>query len=239
VSAAWLDGVDALVFDLDGTLADTVEDLSAALAQALRACGLDPVPAALVRDTLHGGLSATAAAALDELDAPPERLPQLLAAYEQAYRERAHRASTAYAGVGPLLDDLARRGARMAICTNKDRAEARQLLLRLGLAHRFEVVVGGDTTGRRKPDPLPLLHALDLLDAEPPQALFFGDSEVDAACARAAGVRFVLHAAGYGVGQVPASLAWRRFGTYGELLARQDPAAAGAGAVSPAVKARS
>ncbi len=208
----------AVVFDLDGTLADTAQDLWWALTEALQAHGLGAVGMGLVLRTLHGGLEATARAALAELGATDVGLDGFCADYAASYRRRDHRATRLYDGAAALLGVLASRGVGVGVCTNKEQAEAQRLLSRLGVARHIACVAGPDTTGFAKPDPRPLLHALACLGQSPADAVFIGDSEVDARCAAAAGVPFVLHAAGFGAAALSGQ-AVPAFRRYVQLLA--------------------
>jgi phosphoglycolate phosphatase len=210
-------GAAAVVFDLDGTLVDTLPDLWAALVEALRSIGAGDVPADVVRSSLHGGLEATALAALDYLDLPQQRLGPLVEAYGHCYEARDHRGCVPYDGVADCLAALGALRMPMAVCTNKRVAQAEQLLRRTGLRPHFGVVVGPETTSHPKPHPRPLLHAVDALGAEPRAALLVGDSIVDAECARAAGVPFVLHRGGYGADAVPRAWVAAGFDRYAEL----------------------
>lgn len=216
-AAALIASRRALVFDLDGTLADTVTDLWLALNAALRDCGLADVEAGLVRASLHGGLDGTAQAALLLLRADSAALPQLCRLYAEHYRARAHESSSLYAGVRELLDVCRVREVALAVCTNKSRSEALALLSKLGIADHFACVIGGDTAARPKPHPAPLIEALHALGCEAHQALLIGDSHVDAQCACSAGVEFVLHAGGYGGPHELGYPVAARFLRYGEL----------------------
>lgn len=216
-AAALIANRRALVFDLDGTLADTVIDLWLALNAALRDCGLPDVEAGLVRASLHGGLEGTAQAALLLLRADSAVLPQLSRRYAMHYRWRAHTSSSLYAGVRELLDVCRARDVALAVCTNKSRSEALALLSKLGIADHFACVIGGDTAARPKPHPAPLLEALHALGCEAHEALLIGDSYVDAQCACSAGVEFVLHAGGYGGPHELGYPVAARFLRYGEL----------------------
>jgi phosphoglycolate phosphatase len=208
----------ALVFDLDGTLVDTLPDLTRCLDQALIAEGLPPAGPALVRRSLHGGLEGSVAAALAGHPAAA-RHAAVLARYRALYDADPAEASRPFAGVVPLLQRLRRRQRPMAICTNKTEATARQLLQRLGLAEGLEVVVGADTCGRRKPDPAPLRLALSMLRTDADQALMVGDSPVDRDVACAAGLRCLIFGGGYGG---PGLEGLPRFDDYRELL-RAEP----------------
>lgn len=213
-----VEGARAVVFDLDGTLVDTFEDLSKSLDTALQRHGLPAAPRTLVAAHVHHGLSATAEAVLAQFDAPPAKREAVVAAYAADYRARRHRASHLYPGVPAFLEECLRRGQRLAVCTNKAHAEAHELLALLGVAHRFETIVGIDTCGVAKPDPAPLRCALDRLDCMTGEAVFVGDSEIDARCARAGRVRFALHAAGYGAAGAQAVGCDAVFDAYAQLL---------------------
>ncbi|MDH4392122.1 MAG: HAD-IA family hydrolase [Aquabacterium sp.] len=208
------------VFDLDGTLVDTLPDLTRALNVALSDLGLPEVDSALVRASLHAGLEGSVDAALVAAGAPAALTDMLLARYRLHYDALLSEQSLPYPGVPELLEQLRLRGDRLAVCTNKQEPQALRLLGSLGLAAYFSSVVGADTCGQRKPHPAPLLHAIGALGGTCVQALMVGDSVVDLHCAQAAGVDCVLFAGGYGTGaEGPVS----RFESYAELLAAQSP----------------
>lgn len=208
----------ALVFDLDGTLANTATDLWLALNCALAECGLPEVGIELVLGSLHGGLEETARTAGGRLAGDVAVWRQLCRSYARHYQQREHASSVLYDGVLALLDAGRQRGAVLAVCTNKSRDEALALLDRLGIKGHFDCVVGGDNAAFRKPHPGPLLQALAEMSMRPDQALLIGDSHVDAQCAAAAGVTFVLHTGGYGGARAGACLAHARFHDYRELV---------------------
>lgn len=187
---------DVVVFDLDGTLADTAPDLAAALNHSLAALGRPPIDPAGVRNLIgHGarallqrGLAATGGAdqALVERGFP---------AFMEFYAANLCVATRGFAGVDAALDTLAARGARLAVCTNKPETLARPLIDALGWGACFAAIVGGDTLPVRKPDPAPL-HAA-IAQAGGGRAVMIGDSITDADTARAAGVPFVAVSFGY------------------------------------------
>ena len=206
------------VFDLDGTLVDTLPDLTGALNVALSDLGLPQVDATLVRASLHAGLEGSVEAALLAAGAPGALRDLLLARYRLHYDAMLVEQSLPYADVPELLERLRLRGDRLAVCTNKQEPQALRLLGSLGLAAFFTNVVGADTCGQRKPHPAPLLHAVGALGGTCGQALLIGDSLVDLHCARAAGIDCLLFTGGYGSGtEGPV----HRFSTYAELLAAQ------------------
>lgn len=187
---------DVVAFDLDGTLADTAPDLAGALNHTLEALGRPGVPAESVRNLIgHGarallrrGLAMTGEAS----EALVERGYPLFLDY---YGDHICDGSTAYQGLGEALDELARAGAALAVCTNKNEALTSKLLGALGWKGRFAAVVGGDTLPVRKPDPAPLLAAIERAGGG--RAVFVGDSIVDAETARAAAVPFVAVSFGF------------------------------------------
>ncbi len=206
----------ARIFDLDGTLVHTLPDLAAALNQALREMGFPAAPQTIVRASLHGGLEATAAAAVTWLRLPAGVMPALLARYRRRYQAGLMHRSAPYDGVPELLARLSARGEAMAVCSNKPQRLAEDLLAALGLLGHFAIVVGADTCEQRKPHPAPLRRAIVRLGARRAEALFIGDSAVDAGCAQAAGVPHLWFGNGYGA--PPAGTLWR-FQSHRDLLA--------------------
>lgn len=178
-------------FDLDGTLADTAADLTAAVNHALALIGRAPLTEAEVRPMigrgarhmLERGLSATGGMP----DGGVERLfPELMAYYE------AHVAvhSRPFPGVAAMLDRMDALGVRAAVVTNKAERPARKLLGELGLAGRMAAIIGGDTLAERKPSPVPVLAMMDRCGGG--RAAFVGDSIFDVEAARGAGATSVI-----------------------------------------------
>lgn len=179
------------VFDLDGTLVDSVEDLHASVNHALAAVGLPPRSVAEVRTFVGEGarlLLARAVAPRDEL------LEPALAAWRPHYAAHCLDRTLSYPGIGPLL---ARAGRPLAVLTNKPGEVSRKILAGLGLLQRFVVVIGGDEAPR-KPDPTGLLELLARVGATPPETVFIGDSRHDVETARRAGVPMVAVTWGLG-----------------------------------------
>lgn len=189
--------VKAVVFDLDGTLVHTLPDMLYALNGALGHLGLQPVVASDMRAATNEGLAGMAKAALQWQGAPSGYWRELLDQFEHRYAQRLCADSYAFPGARQLLQALTTRGVACAVCTNKPEALAVALLQSLDLQSSLPVVVGGDTTGAVKPDPLPLQQALRAMGVQAREALLIGDSEVDAACGRNAGVPVWLMSHGY------------------------------------------
>ncbi|AUN94646.1 HAD family hydrolase [Pseudazoarcus pumilus] len=192
----------AVIFDLDGTLVDTLPDLHGALIRALTDVGLPEIPENVVKSSLHGGLEASTAAAIVWLEADQLLYEPLLNSYRGHYRGMECERSRAFDGVPEMLHELNDSGVALGVCTNKAGRAARALLQHLELAQYFKTIVGADSCTRRKPDPMPLDYAVRLLDVSHERVLYVGDSIVDYECAKAAGIEFRLYGGGYGAEEV-------------------------------------
>jgi len=186
-----------VVFDLDGTLADTAPDLTAALNHALHEMGRPPIPAADVRHMVgHGarallrkGLAATGEVSEDLVE---QGFPLFIAYYGDHIADHSH----PFDGVEETLAALEAQGVTIAICTNKPEGLTHIFLKAMGWEGRFAAVVGGDTLEVRKPDPTPLFAAIERSGGQGPAA-FVGDSITDTDTARAAGIPCVALSFGF------------------------------------------
>ena len=187
---------DVVAFDLDGTLADTAPDLAATLNHVLAELGRPPVEAESVRHLVGHGARALLR---NGLAATGEASEQLIEAgfpiYLEYYSANICVGTRPYPGVEAAMDTLAERNVRLAICTNKLESLTRLLVEALGWQNRFVSVIGADTVGVRKPDPLPLREAI--ARAGGGRAALVGDSITDADTACAAGVPFVAVSFGF------------------------------------------
>ena len=184
-----------VVFDLDGTLADTSADLIAAANWCFADLGhgavLDPVADAATafrggRAMLTLGFSRVdPAAGAAEID---REYPRLLAAYGDAI----DRHTVLYPGAMAAVAALKSAGYRLAVCTNKPEGLAELLMVRLGVRGDFDALVGADTLTVRKPDPAPYRVAVERAGGAPENSLLVGDTVTDFDTARAAGVPVVL-----------------------------------------------
>jgi phosphoglycolate phosphatase len=190
--------VRTVIFDLDGTLADTSADLIAAANECFQAMGagslLDPVADALT--AFHGG-RAMLRLGLSRLNRNDEATvdtyyPHLLRAYEQAI----DRETRLYPGAVSAVEALRDGGHRVGICTNKPQGLADLLLRRLGVRDLFHSLVGADTLPVRKPDPAPYRLAVDQAGGLVGRSMLVGDTDTDRQTARAAGVPVALVAFG-------------------------------------------
>ena len=189
----------AVIFDLDGTLIDTAEDLAASMNHALSGDGFAAVPPGEVRHLVgHGArrmlmrgyeLAAGRAAGEEELDAALER-------FLAHYRANIAMHSRPFEGVIGMIERLRADGAAIAICTNKREAMAVLLMKELGLSALFETIVGADTAVRPKPDPAPVKLCLERTGAT--RAAFIGDSDTDIRAAEASGLPVYVANFGYG-----------------------------------------
>lgn len=185
------------VFDLDGTLVDTQEDLLDSLAEAVGPKDFDSPARARARAALHLGMQAMAFAALGEGPKDPNRMRAIEARYLAVYAARIARKSRVYPGVTATLRWLRDRGIRLAVCSNKPLAMSRILLEALDLARWFPVVVGPESTGWPKPHPEPLRHAAWESNVPRSRTALIGDSTVDLQCASAAGMDCWIYRGGY------------------------------------------
>jgi phosphoglycolate phosphatase len=213
---------DAVVFDLDGTLLQTLHGLHQALNDVLGINGFALVSPDLVRRSMHTGFAGSVQAALQALPNASQHHAALLTAYRARYREVMVAQSAVYPGVHEVLQMQRARGCKLAVCTNRDETLALELLQGLGLDVFFSAIVGLHIGDEPKPHPGLLLRSLQTLDTAPDQALMVGDSAADAGCAGAAGVPCLVFDGGYGADALPAGDHHTRFSSYGELLQVQS-----------------
>jgi phosphoglycolate phosphatase len=196
-------GPAAILFDLDGTLADTAPDLGYALNQQRIARGLPELPIADVRAHASSGarglLQAGFGIGPDAPNYEPLRLEFL-----DIYEQNIARGSDLFPGIASLLAQLEGRGLRWGIVTNKAERFTLPLLRALSTLERAQVVVCGDTTPHAKPHPAPLLAAAEKLAIEPKDCVYVGDDERDVQAGRAAGMPVIVARYGYlGNGKPP------------------------------------
>lgn len=184
-----------VVFDLDGTLADTSGDLLDAANAALVSLG----HAAVLEHPRDAGTALRGGRAMltlgfERLGLPPEEAqidagyPVLLAAYATQIADKTY----LYDGAQAVVTRLKLAGYKVAVCTNKPYGLAEQLLKEIAFFDIFDAVVGADTLPVRKPDPAPFLHAVELAGGDPKRALLVGDTATDRKTSTAAGVPSVL-----------------------------------------------
>ncbi|MGD1038700.1 MAG: HAD-IA family hydrolase [Roseiarcus sp.] len=188
-----------LVFDLDGTLAETAGDLIGALNFVLAGEGIAPAPVAAARSLLGAGGRALIARgfALSGRELAPAKLDALFAEFLARYNAHIADETSLFPGVEACLTRCAEAGWRLAVCTNKMERSSRLLLGKLGVADRFAFVCGQDTFGLAKPDPRPLLETIRRAGGDPARAAMVGDSRIDVETARAARTPVIVVDFGY------------------------------------------
>lgn len=193
-----------VMFDLDGTLVDSVPDLAAAIDKTLRDLGRPAAGVVQVRNWVGNGarvlVRRALAGGLQHEHVDEALTEQALELFMQHYADN-HVLTEVYPGVRPVLDWLREQQMEMAIVTNKPERFVAPLLDEKGLGGYFRWIVGGDTLPQQKPDPAALLHVLQLARVEAAQALFVGDSRNDVLAAKAAEVQCVALSYGYNHGR--------------------------------------
>lgn len=201
----------AALFDLDGTLLDTAGDIALALNQAIAESGWAPVPLEAVKRLIGAGASILVerAAALQGHTLSKQlhnEITQRFFHHYGALGETGQYSAQAYPGAADALRQLHAAGMRLAVVTNKTRRFSEMLLRQRGLMQWVDLLVGGDTCERRKPDPLPLLYACRELGVAVDAALMVGDSINDVEAARAAAMPVIGVTYGYNEGNDPVTL---------------------------------
>lgn len=193
--------VAAVLFDLDGTLLDTIADLAEGANRMLAELGRPLRSQAEIHGFVGKGIPNLVERCLTEgCSATPGEVAHGIAVFRRHYAQVNGLQARIYPGIEESLATLRSRGLRLGCVTNKAAAFTEPLLVRMGLADCFEVVVSGDTLPVKKPDPAVLLHACRHLGIPPGGALMVGDSANDALAARAAGMPVVLVSYGYSEG---------------------------------------
>jgi phosphoglycolate phosphatase len=187
----------AIIFDLDGTLVDSAEDLRAALNKLMSDLGLRPIEANEIKGMIGDGVLKLVERALVAAKGDPEQRDFLLPRFLAIYQANPADLTRSYPGVLETLDALRRKDFRLAVVTNKPVLATKKILEAMSLAEFFPVVVGGDSVEKRKPDPAPLLEAARQLKIDASQILMVGDNIHDVEAAHAAGMRCVAVSYGY------------------------------------------
>lgn len=194
---------DGVLFDLDGTLADSAPDLVAALATLCAELGEPPPDRGAAGRVVSAGGRAILRKGLPTFD--EKHIEAVLPRYLDLYAARAHVSTRLYDDVPALLDLLDARRIPWGIVTNKVGWLAAPVVRHLGLETRSRVLVAGDTLAQKKPDPAPVLHACARLGIEPARTAFVGDDRRDVEAGRAAGTRTYVVGWGYLDGGDPRS----------------------------------
>jgi 2-phosphoglycolate phosphatase len=190
-----LDNIEAILFDLDGTLIDTAPDMVAVLGDLQQAHGIEPLPYEWARANVSKG-----AIRLLELAFPDigeSDFEDLRQEYLDLYEASVCVASQVFPGLPELLDALDARGCPWGVVTNKPQRMTDPLLAALGLSKRLCCAISGDTLPERKPHPAPLLLGCEQAGTSPQRSVYVGDAANDMVAARAAGMSAIAAAYGY------------------------------------------
>ncbi len=197
-----------IMFDLDGTLVETGLEIGDAVNDTLRRFALPCVAQTQVNDWIGHGtrellIQAWAFSSQQDVAAvrASPRLPQIIAEFDGHYERRCGTRSHLYPQVREVLDYLRRQGVRLAVVTNKESRFTHRVLEVHQLTSYFESVISGDSLPTKKPDPAGVLRCLRQFAVPADQALFVGDSSIDVATARNAGVAVWVLPYGYNMGQ--------------------------------------
>jgi phosphoglycolate phosphatase len=192
-----------VLFDLDGTLADTAPDLGFALNQQRLARGMSELPIETVRSQASSGARGLLKIGFG-IEPGQSGYEAMRDEFLEIYEENLARSSRLFPGVSALLEQIERRGLRWGIVTNKAERFTFPLLRALSLIERAACVICGDTTPNPKPHPAPLLAAAKKLGVPPGQCIYVGDDERDVQAGHAAGMPVVVARYGYlGNGRPP------------------------------------
>ncbi|HID48358.1 MAG TPA: phosphoglycolate phosphatase [Chromatiales bacterium] len=194
---------EMILIDVDGTLVDSVPDLAYCVDTMMQQLGLPPHGEAKVREWVGNGVERLVRRALiGKLEGEPDEalFRKAYPVFIELYADNTCKRSHLYPGVREGLDYLKAEGYKLGSVTNKAAQFTEPLLEELGIRDDFRIVISGDTLPKKKPDPLPLLHAAEYFGVAPEDALMIGDSISDVKAARAAGFRIVCMTYGYNHG---------------------------------------
>ncbi|ENY73135.1 phosphoglycolate phosphatase [Aeromonas diversa] len=192
---------DLVLFDLDGTLIDSVPQLALAVNRMLVECGFDEVPEALVRTWVGNGADKLVQRALQHVGAGEELFATARPAFGRHYDACLLEGLEMYQGVAATLARLDAAGYRLAVVTNKPTSFVQPILDALDIGRHFALWLGGNCLPEKKPHPAPLLHACHELQVAATRTLMVGDSENDVLAAKAAGMQVVGLTYGYNYGR--------------------------------------
>ena len=194
---------EMVLIDVDGTLVDSVPDLTYCVDEMMKQLDMPTHGEAKVRNWVGNGVERLVRRALiGQLEGEPDEalFEQAYPVFIKLYSENTSKRSCLYPGVKQGLEYLKEEGYQLGCVTNKAAQFTEPLLRDLGVNEYFSIVISGDTLEKKKPDPMPLLHAAKHFNVAPEQALMIGDSISDVKAARAAGFRIACMTYGYNHG---------------------------------------
>jgi phosphoglycolate phosphatase len=178
----------AVVFDLDGTLLDTIDDIAGAMNRVLESRHLEPYGIEAYKGLVGDGIEEMVRRALAPRPLDDDQIAGIVRDYRREYDLCWRMHSRPYPGVPELLGELARRGIKTAVLSNKSHPFTEAMTLELLPAHRFDVIRGAMPGVPLKPDPKPALMLADEMGVGPAAVVFLGDTKVDMKTAVAAGM---------------------------------------------------
>ncbi|QTR51801.1 phosphoglycolate phosphatase [Candidatus Thiothrix anitrata] len=194
-----------VLIDVDGTLVDSVPDLTFCVDEMMQQLDMPVRGEAAVRQWVGNGVQRLTERALtNDLDGHPdaELFARAMPIFMELYAENTSKRSRLYDGVLEGLDFLQScEGLKIGCVTNKAEQFTLPLLTDLGIVDRFEIIISGDSLPEKKPHPLPLLHAAEKLGVKPEDSVMIGDSKSDVKAARAAGFQIICMTYGYNHGE--------------------------------------
>jgi len=184
--------IEAILFDLDGTLIDSAEDIGLALRKTLKEIGLEEYYPQNIRNYIGGGVKALLERILGD-----KFKEDYVVIFRKFYLENPVVYTRPYEGIPEILSDLKDKGYRLAVVSNKLEELSREILKRIGLIDYFDFIAGGDTFSEKKPSPVPVLKTLETIGGEPSYSLIVGDTEADIVAGKDAGIKTALAKWGY------------------------------------------
>jgi len=191
------------MIDVDGTLVDSVPDLTYCVDEMMKQLGKEPCGEAKVRQWVGNGVPKLVERALTgKLEAVPNSgdYNKAYPIFLDLYAENTAKRSTLYDGVREGLDYMKSQGCLLGCVTNKAEKFTLPLLKALGIFDDFSIIISGDTLAKKKPDPLPLLHSAEHFGIDPKDCMMLGDSVSDVKASRAAGFAIICMSYGYNHG---------------------------------------
>jgi phosphoglycolate phosphatase len=187
--------IGLIIFDLDGTLVDSIQDITNALNFGLATCGVPSLDAAEVAGMVGEGSVKLVQKVLEKNGLSLDK-SEIVKRFADYYKSHIIDNTRPFPRVVEMLEDL--KYYKKAVISNKLEAFSKETIDRLGLSGYFDMVVGGDLIPERKPSPMPVYHVLSTLGVKPEESIIVGDSEIDVATGRAASIKTVAVTYGYG-----------------------------------------
>lgn len=179
--------IDLLIFDLDGTLVDSLRDIALSVNFTLQKLGLQPLPEKQIQSYVGDGISLLLSRCLQTQREPTKSLlKEALNVYENHHIEHCLDHATLYPDVENVLSYF--QNKNKVIISNKPEIFTKKVVQGLGLAPHFDILLGGDSLQEKKPSPMPILYVLDKLRRQSRSAVMIGDGQQDILCGKAAGV---------------------------------------------------